>query len=78
MALVVGGLVQILASMWEFPSGHTYGATMFGILGAFYLSLGIIYWPTSGIIAAYQGTSLGNDALGLYVSISIIFSHVLI
>ena len=32
MALGVGGLVQLLAGMWEFANGNTFGATgEFGI-----------------------------------------------
>jgi len=78
MSLAAGGLVQILASMWEFPSGNTYGATMFGILGAFYLSLGILYWPESGIQSVYSGTNQGNDALGLYLSAWFILSVIML
>jgi hypothetical protein len=40
---------------------------MFGMLGGFYLSVGAVYWPGSGIAAAYTGTPDENDALGLYV-----------
>ncbi|KDN37724.1 hypothetical protein RSAG8_09992, partial [Rhizoctonia solani AG-8 WAC10335] len=67
MALSTGGLVQFLAGMWEFVTGNTYAATMFGMLGGFYLSVGAIYWPGSGIGSAYTGTVDENDAIGLYV-----------
>jgi len=66
MGLAVGGLVQLLAGMWAFPTGNTFAATMFSIYGAFYISLGIIYWPTSGILASYAPTTNVNRALGIY------------
>jgi uncharacterized protein len=41
LMLVYGGLVQLLAGMWEFRRGNTFGALAFGSYGAFWLSFGI-------------------------------------
>lgn len=38
LALFYGGLAQLLAGMWEFRKGNTFGATAFGSFGAFWLS----------------------------------------
>lgn len=38
LALFYGGLVQLLAGMWEFRKGNTFGATAFCSYGAFWLS----------------------------------------
>jgi succinate-acetate transporter protein len=38
LALFYGGLVQLLAGMWEFRKGNTFGATAFSSFGAFWLS----------------------------------------
>jgi len=38
LALFYGGLVQLLAGMWEFRKANTFGATAFGSFGAFWLS----------------------------------------
>lgn len=43
MALFYGGLVQLLAGMWEFAVGNTFGATAFSSYGGFWLSFGCIY-----------------------------------
>lgn len=43
MALGYGGLVQLLAGMWEFAAGNTFGATAFSSYGGFWLSFGAIY-----------------------------------
>ena len=39
VALVYGGIVQILAGMWEFRTGNTFGALAFSSYGAFWISL---------------------------------------
>jgi succinate-acetate transporter protein len=38
LALFYGGLAQLLAGMWEFKTGNTFGATAFSSYGAFWLS----------------------------------------
>ena len=38
LALAYGGLVQVLAGMWEFRTGNTFGAVAFSSYGAFWLS----------------------------------------
>ena len=39
MGLFYGGLAQLLAGMWEFKSGNTFGATCFSSFGAFSIGL---------------------------------------
>src|SRR3954465_3073257 len=38
LAFAYGGLAQMLAGMWEFRTGNTFGATAFTSYGAFWLS----------------------------------------
>ncbi|KAG8705309.1 hypothetical protein FRC11_009135 [Ceratobasidium sp. 423] len=66
MALAVGGLVQLLAGMWEFVTGNTFAATAFTILGGFWISYGIMYWPASGSLSAYDSQGSLGSALGIY------------
>ena len=40
VALFYGGIVQVLAGMWEFVKGNTFGALAFSSYGAFWMS----YW----------------------------------
>lgn len=54
LALFYGGLAQLLAGMWEFRSGNTFGATAFSSYGAFWLSFAALFVP-----------GLGNSALKL-------------
>lgn len=39
LALFYGGLAQLLAGMWEFKTGNTFGATAFSSYGAFWLAV---------------------------------------
>jgi uncharacterized protein len=46
VALVYGGLVQLLAGMWEFRTGNTFGAVVFSSYGAFWISVYILLHST--------------------------------
>ena len=41
VALFYGGLVQLLAGMWEFRNRNVFGSTAFSTYGGFWLALGI-------------------------------------
>ncbi|CDS04596.1 hypothetical protein LRAMOSA07210 [Lichtheimia ramosa] len=58
LALFYGGVVQLLAGMWEFRTGNTFGATAFSSYGGFWLSYAMIFIPWSGIDAAYKATGV--------------------
>jgi succinate-acetate transporter protein len=63
MALMMGGLAQLLAGMWEFRSGNAFGATAFGGFGAFWLSFrAFVQFYAKDIPAAQVG-----HAVGLYL-----------
>jgi succinate-acetate transporter protein len=49
VAVFYGGLAQLLAGMWEFRAGNTFGATAFSSYGAFWLSLAAVFIPGFGI-----------------------------
>jgi uncharacterized protein len=42
LALAYGGIAQLLAGMWEFRTGNTFGAVAFSSFGAFWISYFII------------------------------------
>ncbi len=66
LALFYGGIAQMLAGMWEFKAGNTFGATAFTSYGAFWLSLGIVFVPGSGILAGIPAADL-HAALGFFL-----------
>ncbi|XP_024357229.1 ammonia transport outward protein 2 [Physcomitrium patens] len=55
LALFYGGLAQLLAGMWEFRTGNTFGATAFTSYGAFWLSYAAILIPWFGVHDSYLG-----------------------
>jgi succinate-acetate transporter protein len=64
VALMYGGIAQILAGMWEFRSGNTFGATAFTSYGAFWLS----YWAYVQFYAAdVAKADASGKAVGLYL-----------
>jgi hypothetical protein len=68
MAIFTGGLVQLLAGMWEFPRGNVFGATAFSSYGAFWMSFATILIPSSGVVAAYPPDLREfHNALGIYL-----------
>jgi len=77
MAIFTGGLVQLLAGMWEFPRGNVFGATAFSSYGAFWMSYATILIPSSGILDAYADTGELNNALGIYLITWFMFTFML-
>lgn len=64
LALAYGGLVQLLAGMWEFRTGNTFGAVAFASYGGFWLS----FWAFLQFFAKdiTDKTQL-DHAVGLYL-----------
>src|SRR4051812_14876647 len=63
LAVAYGGLAQLLAGMWEFRTGNTFGAVAFTSYGAFWLSFFVlVQWLVKDIPAADAG-----NAIGLYL-----------
>ena len=66
-ALFYGGAVQVLAGMWEFKKGNTFGATAFSSYGGFWMAywgLGQFFKVGPGITAADRGHAIGFFLLG--------------
>jgi succinate-acetate transporter protein len=63
LALGYGGIAQILAGMWEFRTGNTFGAVAFTSFGAFWLS----YWALVTFFAADIPTAHVAASVGLYL-----------
>src|SRR5947209_20288681 len=58
LALFYGGLVQLLAGMWEFKNQNVFGATAFSTYGGFWMSLGIF------VVLAVVSKSFAGDVTG--------------
>jgi succinate-acetate transporter protein len=62
LALAYGGIVQLLAGMWEFRTGNTFGAVAFCSYGAFWIS----FWALEVFYAKQIGGDAGH-AIGVYL-----------
>jgi succinate-acetate transporter protein len=63
LALAYGGVAQLLAGMWEFRTGNTFGATAFASYGAFWLS----FWAFVQFYEKSIPKADAGHALGLYL-----------
>jgi uncharacterized protein len=63
LALAYGGVAQLLAGMWEFKTGNTFGATAFTSYGAFWLS----FWAYVQFFASGVAEKDAGHAVGLYL-----------
>jgi succinate-acetate transporter protein len=60
LALAYGGVGQLLAGMWEFRKGNTFGATAFASYGAFWISFwALVTFYVPKIPEAAAGTAVG-------------------
>jgi len=82
LAFGYGGLVQLLAGMWEMAVGNTFGATALSSYGGFWIAFAIVFTPggfqiESTIITA-QGAATLYDSLGLFLAAWFIFTTLLL
>lgn len=75
LAMFYGGLCQLLAGMWEFKTGNTFGAVAFSSYGGFWMSFAALFVKAFGFLEGYGDdvTDL-NYALGIYLMAWGIFS----
>jgi uncharacterized protein len=63
LALAYGGLAQLLAGMWEFRTGNTFGAVAFTSFGAFWIS----FWAFVTFFEKDVPKADAGHAVGLYL-----------
>ncbi len=74
--IFIGGIVQLLAGMWEFRRNNTIAATVFASYGGFLAALGLVFLPGINIFGFLGGAS--HLALGLFFLCWTILSAVLL
>jgi succinate-acetate transporter protein len=70
LALAYGGFGQLIAGLWEFAKGNTFGATAFCSYGGFWISY---WWLADHIPAGTKGNDL-NHGIGVYLLVWGIFT----
>jgi len=76
-----GGLVQLLAGMWEMAVGNTFGATALSSYGGFWISFAIVLTPGGFNIATALGgpeSHLFLDSFGFFLMGWFIFTFLLL
>ena len=70
VGLIYGGLIQILAGMWEMAIGNTFGATTLTSYGAYWVTYAIILTPggfqIQDTLVKTEGMAGYMNTLGLY------------
>jgi succinate-acetate transporter protein len=83
-AFAYGGLVQLLAGMWEFRNRNVFGATAFGTYGGFWIGLGL--WvklvatapPPAGVSAAAYAAATLKDQGWILLAFAIFNTYMLL
>jgi uncharacterized protein len=76
LALFYGGIAQLLAGMWEFTKGNSFGAVAFSSYGAFWLSFWYLNVHTD---LSKASPKEAEHAIGLYLFIwAIITAYLMI
>src|SRR5256886_1328157 len=81
LAFFYGGLVQLLAGMWEFRNRNVFGATAFSTYGGFWMALGFfvtIILVSKTAAAAVAGASLLNGLAWFLLAFSIFNFYMLL
>ncbi|KAL2072856.1 hypothetical protein VTL71DRAFT_12199 [Oculimacula yallundae] len=77
-AFAYGGLIQLLAGMWEMAAGNTFGATALGSYGGFWISLAIVLTPGGfQIERSYDTPQHFENAFGFFLFGWFIFTFIL-
>jgi len=80
-ALFYGGLVQLLAGMWEFKNRNTFGATAFSTYGGFWLSIGafvVLLTASPGFASLFTGGDVNNAEAWFLIAFAIFNSYMLL
>ncbi len=80
LALFYGGLIQLLAGMWEFRNRNVFGATAFSTYGGFWMSLGIfvlLIVVSKNFAGAFAGANVPNGVAWFLLAFAIFNTYML-
>ena len=81
LAIFYGGLIQLLAGMWEFRNRNVFGSTAFSTYGGFWLSLGIflvLLKTSTGFASLFQGADVDNALAWFLLAFAIFNTYMLL
>jgi succinate-acetate transporter protein len=78
-ALFYGGVIQLLAGMWEFRNRNVFGATAFSTYGGFWLALGsfVVLAETTRLGSALVGPDVLNSLAWFLIAFAIFNTYML-
>jgi succinate-acetate transporter protein len=80
LALFYGGIIQLLAGMWEFRNRNVFGATAFSTYGGFWLGLGVfvVLAETTSLGGTLKGPDLNNGLAWFLLAFAIFNTYMMI
>ncbi len=81
VALFYGGVVQLLAGMWEFRNRNVFGATAFSTYGGFWLALAFFVALVStspGFAGLLKGADLNNSLAWFLIAFAIFNTYMML
>ncbi|QPG76925.1 Accumulation of DYads [Brettanomyces nanus] len=75
LAVFYGGLIQLLAGMWEISLENTFGGLALSSYGGFWMSYAAIFIPWFNIAGAYETAKELENAVGFYLVAWTIFTY---
>jgi succinate-acetate transporter protein len=81
LAVFYGGLVQLLAGMWEFRNRNVFGATAFSTYGGFWLALGafvVLATTSQGFAGLLKGPDVDNALAWFLIAFAIFNTYMLL
>ena len=67
LAFFYGGLMQLVAGIQEFRAGNTFGATAFCSYGGFWMALGFVLLPITGILTSLVAAKALSQGVGVFL-----------
>src|SRR5207237_3071270 len=80
-ALFYGGVIQLLAGMWEFRNRNVFGATAFSTYGGFWLALGVfvtLITVSKSFAGLLKGADVDNSLAWFLLSFAIFNTYMLL
>jgi succinate-acetate transporter protein len=80
LALFYGGLIQLLAGMWEFRNRNVFGSTAFSTYGGFWLALGafVVLAETTKLGAGLKPADIDNGLAWFLLAFAIFNTYMLL
>jgi len=80
LALFYGGLVQLLAGMWEFRNRNVFGSTAFSTYGGFWLALGafVVLAETTKLGAGLKPVDIDNGLAWFLLAFAIFNTYMML